>query len=103
MGANPPLALLLDTASSLQRFVSVFIGIYVLLILIYILLSWIRVPYSRTFSVVQNFLAEVVSPYLRIFRRVIPAFGPLDLSPIVAVAVLLIVRELVNYVIGALL
>ncbi len=97
------LALLLDTASSLQQFVRVFVGIYILLIFIWVLLSWIRVPYSRTFSTVQNFLDEVVTPYLRIFRGRIPTLGPIDLSPIVAVAVLLIGQELVNYVIGALL
>jgi YggT family protein len=103
MGASASVALLLDTASSVQQFVRVFVGIYILLIFIYILLSWIRVPYSRTFSAVQQFLDEVVSPYLRIFRGRIPTLGPIDLSPIVAVAVLLLAQELVNYVIGALL
>ena len=101
LGASP--ALLLDTASSLQQFVRVFVGIYILLIFIYVLLSWVRLPYSRTFSVVQNFLDEVVSPYLRVFRGRIPTLGPIDLSPIVAVAVLLLGQELVNYVIGAVL
>jgi YggT family protein len=103
MGASASVALLLDTASSVQQFVRVFVGIYILLIFIYVLLSWIRVPYSRTFSAVQQFLDEVVSPYLRIFRGRIPTLGPIDLSPIVAVAVLLLAQELVNYVIGALL
>jgi YggT family protein len=103
MGAFASFRLLLDTASSLQQFVRVFVAIYILLIFIYVLLSWIRVPYSRTFSAVQQFLDEVVSPYLRLFRGRIPTFGPIDLSPIVAVVVLLVAAELVNYVIGALL
>jgi YggT family protein len=103
MGAYASVGLLLDTASSVQQFVRVFVGIYILLIFIYILLSWIRVPYSRTTSAAQQFLDEVVSPYLRIFRGRIPTLGPIDLSPIVAVAVLLLAQELVNYVIGALL
>jgi YggT family protein len=97
------LALLLDTASSLQQFVRVFVGIYILLILVWVILSWVRVPYSRTFSAVQQFLNEVVSPYLGVFRGRIPTLGPIDLSPIVAVAVLLLGQELVNFVIGALL
>lgn len=103
MGVFAPLALLLDTASSLQQFVSVFVAIYVLLIFIWVLLSWIRVPYSRTFSAVQQFLDEVVSPYLRLFRGRIPMLGPIDISPIVAVVVLFVAAALVNYVIGALL
>ena len=103
MGAFASLALLLDAATSLQQFVRVFVGIYILLIFVWVLLSWVRVPYSRTFSAVQQFLDEVVSPYLRVFRGRIPTLGPIDLSPIVAVVVLLVAAELVNYVIGALL
>jgi uncharacterized protein YggT (Ycf19 family) len=101
MGAFATSGLLFDTASSLQQFVRVFVGIYILLIFIWVLLSWIRIPYSRTFSAVQQFLDEVVSPYLRLFRGRIPTLGPLDLSPIVAVVVLLVAAELVSFVIGA--
>jgi YggT family protein len=97
------MAVLLDVASSLQQFVRVFAGIYVLFIFIYVLLSWFQIPYSRTFSAVQQFLDEVVSPYLRLFRGRIPTLGPIDLSPIVAIVVVLVAAELVNYVIGALL
>jgi uncharacterized protein YggT (Ycf19 family) len=52
---------------------------------------------------VQQFLDEVVSPYIRLFRGRIPTLGPLDLSPIVAVVVVILASELVIYVIGALL
>jgi uncharacterized protein YggT (Ycf19 family) len=52
---------------------------------------------------VQRFLDEVVRPYLNVFRRWIPALGPLDLSPIVAVVVLLVAARVVNALIGALL
>ena len=97
------LALLFDTASSLQQFVRVFVVIYILLIFVWVLLSWVRIPYSRTFSMVEGFLNEVVSPYLRVFRGRLPTLGPIDLTPIVAVAVLLIAMNIVNYVIGALL
>lgn len=103
MGAFASFAVLLDTASSLEQFVRVFVGIYILLILIWVLLSWVRIPYSRTFATVERFLDEVVSPYLGIFRGRIPTIGPIDISPIIAVAVLLIVQELVLYLIGAVL
>jgi YggT family protein len=102
MGVLAPIALLADTASSLQNFVSVFVGIYVILIFAYVLLSWIRLPYSRAASVVQQFLDEICRPYLRLFRF-LPTLGPFDLSPIVAVVVLLVAARLVNSLIGALL
>ncbi len=96
------MGVLLDTASSLQSFVRVFVWIYVLLIFAWVLLSWIRVPYSRTTSAVQGFLNDVVVPYLRLFRR-LPMLGPFDLSPIVGVIVLLVAAEVVSNLIGALL
>ena len=103
MGVPTDLGLLADTASSLQQFVRVFAWIYILLIFVWVILSWVRLPYSRTFSAVQQFLDEVVSPYIRLFRGRIPTLGPLDLSPIVAVVVVILASELVIYVIGALL
>jgi len=103
MGVYASLALLADTASSLQNFVSVFVGIYILLIFAYVLLSWIQLPYSGVAATVRRFLDEVCRPYLGLFRGRIPTLGPLDLSPIVAVVVLLVAERLVNRLIGALL
>ncbi len=80
--------LLADAVTTVQRFVDVFAAVYGLLILVYILLSWIRLPYSIWSNRIQRFLYDVCEPYLRLFRRVLPAFGPLDLSPIVALIVL---------------
>jgi YggT family protein len=103
MGAFAPIGLLLDTASAVQSFVWVFVSIYILLIFIWVLLSWVQLPYSRTFSAVQEFIDDVVSPYIRVFRGRIPALGPIDVSPIVAVVVLILAANLVNALIGALL
>jgi YggT family protein len=93
--------LLADTASSLQRFVSVFFDVYILLIFAYVLSSWIRVPYSL--HRVQRFLDDVCEPYIRIFRRVLPSVGPLDLSPIVAIIVLVLIQRLLVELIGRVL
>lgn len=84
MGAND--ALLADAVSAVQSFVGIFAAVYALLIFVYILTSWIRLPYSL--APVQRFLYDVCEPYLRLFRRLLPPMGPLDLSPIVAVIVL---------------
>jgi YggT family protein len=102
MGVSAPPALLADFASSLQNFVRVFVWIYILLIFAYVLSSWIRLPYSRTASAVQQFLDEVCRPYLRLFRG-LPTLGPLDVSPIIAVVVLLLASEFVIFLIGAVL
>jgi YggT family protein len=91
---------LADAVSTAQSFVDVFIGVYVLLIFAYILTSWIRLPYS--FNRVQRFLYDVCEPYLRVFRRVLPSLGPLDLSPIVAVIVLLAIDQILTRLLGQL-
>jgi YggT family protein len=103
MGAYASLGLLADASSSLQSFVTVFVSIYILFIFAWVLLSWIQLPYSTVAASLQRFLDEVVSPYIGLFRGRIPTHGPLDLSPIVAVVVLLVAARVVNALIGALL
>jgi uncharacterized protein YggT (Ycf19 family) len=87
-------ALLADAVSAVQNFVSVFSGVYILLIFAYVLTSWIRLPYAL--APVQRFLYDVCEPYLRLFRRILPPLGPIDLSPIVGVFALLLAARLVN-------
>jgi len=95
MGATPQL-MLLDTVSSIESFVDVFIGVYILLILAYIVLSWFRLPYSVWLNRVQRFLYDVCDPYLRLFRRIVPPLGPLDLSPMLGVIVLIVLRQVID-------
>ena len=101
MGSADIVFVLADTASSVRRFVSVFFDVYILLILAYVLTSWIRMPYAL--HRVQRFLDDVCEPYIRIFRRLLPSFGPLDLSPIVAIVTLVLVQRLLDELIGRLL
>ena len=86
---------LADAISTIGDFVSVFIYVYVLMIFAYIITSWIRLPYSIWLNRIQRFLYDVCEPYLRIFRRILPSFGPLDLSPIIAIISLYIIRLVV--------
>ena len=96
MGGWLPLA---DAVSSIQNFVHVFILVYVLVLFAYILLSWVKLPYSPWLNRVQRFLFDVSEPYLRIFRRLPLRLGPIDFSPIVAIFVLQIVGGIIARVI----
>ena len=89
--------LLADAIDSVQSFVTVFIWVYTLMIFAYVILSWVRSPYTA--HPVVRFLHDVCDPYLRLFRRVLPPLGPVDLSPIVAVAALYFAMWFVNSVI----
>ena len=86
--------MVLDAVSTAENFIDVFIEVYLLVILLWVLLSWFRLPYSL--NPVQRFLYDVVNPYLRLWRKVIPMAGPLDLSPIAAIFGLVVLREVVN-------
>src|ERR687883_259778 len=101
-GGAVPFGLLYDAIDRIGSFISVFIYIYTLLILAYIITSWIRLPYSPWLNRIQRFLYDVCEPYLRLFRRILPTFGPLDLSPVVAVAVLVILGRVINTLLGRL-
>jgi len=102
MGGGAVLGLLYDTISSIESFVNVFIFVYTLVIFAYILTSWIRLPYSPTLNRIQRFLYDVCEPYLRLFRRILPAFGPLDLSPIVGIAFLYLIRFVLDSILNRL-
>ena len=102
MGEGLSVALLYDAIDSVQSFVSVFVYIYTLLILAYIVTSWVRLPYSPWLNRIQRFLYDVCEPYLRLFRKILPTVGPLDLSPVVGVVVLLILGRVVNALLGRL-
>ncbi len=86
--------------SDIANYVDALFLVYIILIFVRILLSWIpRIPYNPILSAVIGFVTDVTDPYLRLFRRVIPPVGgggfALDLSPIVATIVLLIARSII--------
>lgn len=102
MGAQvATFGLLLDAIDQVGQFIDVFTLIYSLVILLYIIASLIRLPYSTWGSRIQRFLYDVVEPYLRLFRRFLPSFGPLDLSPMVAVFVLWLLNRVAHTILDS--
>jgi len=91
-----------DAISSIQNFITVFISVYVLIIFAYIILSWVRLPYSPWLNRIQRFLYDVCDPYLRIFRRLLPSFGAFDFSPIVGVLTLFLIDRVINSILDRL-
>ena len=90
MGVTATFMVLADAISKAETFVNVFVSVYSLLILLYIVASWLRLPYSPWLNRIQRFLYDVSEPYLRLFRRLLPSMGPLDLSPMIGIIVLVI-------------
>ncbi len=93
-------ALLATVRTQIADYLTALIDVYSVLLIAYVITSVlfsldVRVPYSRWSNAVLSFLRDVSEPYLRVFRRVIPALGPLDLSPFVGLIVLQLVGQLV--------
>lgn len=68
-------------------------GVYTIVIIAYVVTTiafgvGLRLPYARWSDAILTFLRDVTEPYLRIFRRILPSFGGLDFSPLVAIIVL---------------
>jgi uncharacterized protein YggT (Ycf19 family) len=89
-----------DVVSSVETFVNVFITVYFVVLIAYILTSWLRLPYSLWMNRIQRFLYDVCEPYLRLFRRLLPMAGPIDFSPILAIIALGAIDRLLIWILG---
>lgn len=92
--------ILASTRTQIADYLSTLIYVYSLLIFLYIIVNLLfaaglRPPYSRAFDAVLSFLRDVVEPYLRIFRGILPSFGGLDFSPVIAIIALQIFNVIV--------
>ncbi|MDP3061948.1 MAG: YggT family protein [Chloroflexota bacterium] len=75
------------------------IVIYVLMgtILVRVLLSWIvPIQPSIASNPIITFVFQITEPILAPIRRVLPAMGMLDLSPMVALLLLSLLKALLN-------
>lgn len=97
MSLSPLLAL---TRADVADYVNALFLVYIILIFIRVLLSWIpRLPYNRVLHAVVEFVHQVTDPYLNLFRRFLPPIGggrmAIDISPILAIIVLLIAQAVI--------
>jgi YggT family protein len=92
--------LLAITRYDVADYVSALFIVYIILIFLNILISWIpRMPYNRPLRAMLDFVKETTDPYLNLFRRFLPPIGgsgfALDLSPMVGVIVLFVLQAIV--------
>ncbi len=72
--------------------ISTIINIYTWLIIIRVLMSWFPIDTRNEFI---RQLYKITDPYLEFFQKIIPSFGMIDLSPILAIMVLEAIRRVV--------
>jgi YggT family protein len=86
------------TVDLIETWVRAFVDVYTLLIIAWIISSWVRLPYNVWVSRARTFLDDTVSPYVALFRRFVPMLGPLDLSPMIAIIVLQVAERILQSV-----
>jgi YggT family protein len=79
--------------ADIADFLRALITVYTICIVGWVVVSLVfslgvRMPYNRVVTAVMDFLRDVSSPYLRLFRKLPLQLGALDLSPMVAIIVL---------------
>lgn len=89
------------TRLDISNYVGALFGVYVIVILLYVLINLVlgfgaRPPYSRAFDALMTFLRDVSEPCLRLFRRLLPSFRGIDLSPMVAIFTLYILDAVIT-------
>lgn len=70
--------------------------LYVAVILVYILMSWLPMNPSGWVADIYRALGKICDPYLNLFRRFIPPIGGmLDISPIFAIIVIQLIGRII--------
>ena len=99
-GADARMIALALSRGDVADYVGALFLVYIILILIRVLISWVpRMPYNPALRAVLDFVSETTDPYLNLFRRVLPPIGGgglgIDLSPMIGIIVLYVLRALV--------
>ncbi|NWF55487.1 MAG: YggT family protein [Syntrophaceae bacterium] len=77
----------------LAQAIEILITLYIWMIIIRAVLSWVS-PYSRI--PIANYLMRLTDPFLWKIRQLLPLPRmPVDLSPVIAILVLMLIRYLV--------
>lgn len=93
------------TKISFADYVNALFVVYLILILVNVLLSFVpRIPYNRWLRAVLDFATESTNPYLNLFRRMTRPVGSgdlaFDIAPMLAIVVLVVAQAIV---VGAIL
>ena len=84
----------MDALIFLLQVVAQTLGIYIVVLLVRVLLSWF--PNLDWSNPVLSTVSSITDPYLNAFRGLIPPLGGLDLSAIVAFIALQLVQSLLE-------
>lgn len=90
--------------SILLRIIDVAFQLLYIFILVRVVLSFIPIPVNNVTRPILNFVYDVTEPILKLVRNILPQVMVggvgLDLSPLIAIILLQIIRQIIYAVVG---
>ena len=77
------------------QFVNLLVGVLYIAMIGRVLVSWLNIGPSSPFFPAVNVLYQITEPILAPIRRVLPRFGMLDLSPMVALILIGVAQRVI--------
>lgn len=78
---------------AVQEFVCFLLFAYIIALFVRIVLSWFSPDPGSGVASIEEFLRRITDPVLVPVRRVVPRAGMLDLSPLVVLLVIQLIRD----------
>ena len=87
--------------NSFLNLIDYVLWLYWIIIIVYVIMGLlinfgVVNAYNRVVSAIYEFLMRITEPVLRPIRRILPNFGPVDLSPLVVLILIWFLRSLLN-------
>ncbi len=82
-------------SSFFVQFINLLVGVLYIAMIGRVLVSWFNIGPSSPFFPAVNVLYQITEPILAPIRRVLPRFGMLDLSPMVALFLIMLVQNFI--------
>ena len=78
----------------LIQFVNILIPVLYISILARVIVSWIPIGEDSPFAPIVRIIYQVTEPILGPIRRLIPGLGMFDLSPMIAIILLMVIQRI---------
>ena len=79
----------------LIQFINLLVTVLYVAILARVIVSWIPIGPESPFAPIVRMIYQITEPILGPIRRLIPGLGSFDLSPMIAIIVLMVVQNIV--------
>ncbi len=79
----------------LIQFINILVTVLYVAILARVLLSWFRIGPDSSLMPMVRIVYQITEPVLAPIRRLLPGMGAIDLSPMIAIILIIVIQRLV--------